>query len=145
MEEAIKKYNQFGKDQAKPELFHMNCAEVLLRSANDSYDLNLGEEVYHLMQGFGGGFYAERTCGAFTGALAGLGAIYSKSRPTRQADIKAAAQLLVEEFESEFGSLDCDYIKEHFRDRQSGCGPVKLRAGQVMKRVIKQMEEAANE
>lgn len=145
MEEAVKKYNQFGKDRIEPELFHMNCAEVLLRSANDVYDFKLGEEVYQMMQGFGGGFYVGKTCGAFSGALAALGLIYGKQRPTTQAEAKKAAQFLVDEFESVFGSLNCDYIKEHFRDPQSGCGPVKLRAAQAMKRVIKRMEASEDE
>ena len=41
MEKHIGIYNAFGKD--KPEevqpQYHMNCAEVLLRAANDEYDL----------------------------------------------------------------------------------------------------------
>lgn len=145
MEKNIEKYNQFGKNEAEAELFHMNCAEVLLRSANDSYQLGLNEEAYKLMQGFGGGFYSGKTCGAFSGALAALGSLYTKKRPTKQEEIKEAAKLLVEEFEKEFGSLDCDYIKEKHKDPINGCNPVKLRAGQVMERVVKRMKEQGYE
>lgn len=146
MKRHIERYNAFGKD--KPELdwplFHMNCAEVLLRGANDKYGLNLKEESFQMIQGFGGGFYCERTCGAFSGALAALGALYTEERPSDQAKMTRAAKLLVKEFEEEFGSLNCDYIKEHYRDPVTGCDPVKLRGGKALDRVIETMESERN-
>lgn len=147
MKEFIQKYNQFGKEGSESDqaMYHMNCAEVLLRSANDCYQLDLEEKSYKLIQGFGGGFYAGKTCGAFSGALAGLGVLYTKERPNEQQAIKQAAQFLVEEFEKAFGSLDCNSIKEAYRDPITGCNPVKLRAGQVMEQVIKRMKEQGYE
>ena len=65
-----------------------------------------------MLQGFGAGFYSERTCGAFSGSLAALSAMFTEERPSEQEKTIRAAKLLVEEFEKEFGSLDCDYIKK---------------------------------
>lgn len=143
MEKRIGIYNAFGKDKPEEEQpqYHMNCAEVLLRAANDEYDLQLQEVSFRMLQGFGAGFYSERTCGAFSGSLAALSAMFTEERPSEQEKTTRAAKLLVEEFEKEFGSLDCDYIKKNHRDEVVGCNPVKLRAGQVFDRVVKALEE----
>ncbi len=84
MVKYIDVYNQYGKDQPEERqpLYHMNCAEVLLRTANAEYRLGLDEKDFKLMAGFGGGFYSEKTCGAFTGALAALSAKYAQDRPS---------------------------------------------------------------
>lgn len=144
MDEYVGIYNAFGKDKAVEEQarYHMNCAEALLRAANDKYEINLPEESFRMLQGFGAGFYSERTCGAFSGSLAALSAIYTEERPSDQAKMTRAAKLLVEEFEKEFGSLDCDYIKRHHRDEVAACNPVKLRAGQVFDRVVAALDKA---
>ena len=143
MEKQVEIYNAFGKDKSKVEqpLYHMNCAEVLLRAANDKYNLNLNEDSFRMLQGFGAGFYSERTCGAFSGSLAALGVLYTEERPSDQAKMTRAAKLLVKEFEEEFGSLNCDYIKAHCKDPVSGCNPVKLRAAKVFNRVVEAMEK----
>lgn len=143
MEEYVKIYNSFGNDKPKEEqpLYHMNCAEVMLRAANDKYNLNLSEESFRMLQGFGAGFYSERTCGAFSGSLAALGVLYTEKRPSDQAKMTKAAKLLVKEFEDEFGDLNCDYIKAQHRDSVTGCNPVKIRAGKVFNRVVEAMEK----
>ena len=136
MEKYVEIYNAFGKDKpvAEQSQYHMNCAEVLLRSANERYDLNLPPESFRMLQGFGAGFYSEKTCGAFSGSLAALGALYTEERPSDQAKMTRAAKLLVEEFEKEFGSLDCDNIKKHHRDEVAACirlnyGPARFLIG----------------
>ena len=143
MEKIVETYNAFGKDKPEAEQpqYHMNCAEVLLRAANDKHELNLPEVCFCMLQGFGAGFYSEKTCGAFSGSLAALGALYTEERPSDQAKMTRAAKLLVAEFEKEFGSLDCDYIKKHHRDAVTACNPVKLRAAQVFDRVIEKLEK----
>lgn len=137
----VEVYNAYGSDQPadKREQYHMNCAEVLLRTGNSEYELNLPEEAFKMMQGFGGGFNSGRTCGAFCGALATLSAMYGEDRPSTQDKAKKASKLLVEEFEKEFGSLDCSYIKEHHRDEVKACDPVKERAAGVLARVVEKM------
>ncbi|WKY47119.1 C-GCAxxG-C-C family (seleno)protein [Eubacteriaceae bacterium ES3] len=144
METLVEKYNQVGSDAPDElkEQYHMCCSEVLLAAANEAYNLNLPGEAFKLIQGFGGGFYSEKVCGAFSGALAGLGAMYAKDRPTDMKEIKMAAKFLVEEFEKEFTTLDCDVIKAKYRDEITACDGVKCRAGLVLERVVTRMEEA---
>ncbi|MEG0378476.1 MAG: C-GCAxxG-C-C family (seleno)protein [Eubacterium sp.] len=135
-------YNAYGSDQPDNlrEQYHMNCAEVLLRTGNAEYDLGLDEKAFKMMQGFGGGFYSGYTCGAFSGALAAISARYAEDRPSKQEKAQKAAKLFVEEFIKEFGSLNCTAIKEQHRDEKTGCDPVKVRAADVMKRVVNQMD-----
>lgn len=143
MKEYVEIYNAFGKDKPVEErsLYHMNCAEVLIRAANDQYDLKLSDDSFRMLQGFGAGFYSERTCGAFSGALAALGVLYTEERPSDQAKMTRAAKLLVSEFEEEFGSINCDYIKAHHRDPVSACNPVKIRTAEVFNRVVEAIEK----
>jgi len=147
MEKLVEKYNAFGKDKplAEQPLYHMNCAETLLRAANDKYDFGLTADSFKMLQGFGAGFYSERTCGAFSGALAALGLLYTEERPSDQAKMTKAAKLLVREFETEFGSIDCDQIKKQHRDPVAACNPVKIRAAQAFNRVVAEMEKAVKE
>ena len=135
-------YNAYGKDQPeeKQALYHMNCAEVLLRTGNAQYELGLPEEVFKTVQGLGGGFYSGHTCGAFIGAAMVLSARYAEERPSEQEKVKKASKLLVEEFKKEFGSLDCSYIKENHADEATGCVPVKERAAAVMERVVAMLD-----
>ncbi|MEG0075860.1 MAG: C-GCAxxG-C-C family protein [Eubacterium sp.] len=137
-------YNAYGSDQPENlrEHYHMNCAEVLLRTGNAQYDLGLEDKDFKMMQGFGGGFYSGYTCGAFCGALAVLSMKYAEDRPSKQEKAQKATKLFVEEFIKEFGSLDCSYIKEHHRDEKLACDPVKARAVTVLEKVIAQMEAA---
>lgn len=135
-------YNNYGLDQPEElrEKYHMNCAEVLLRTANAEYGLNLPEAAFDMMQGFGAGFNCGKTCGAFCGSLAALSAMFAEKRPSDQAKAKRAAKLLAEAFDKEFGSLDCEAIKEKYRDPVTKCNPVKERAWKVFTEVVAKVE-----
>ncbi|MDO4288533.1 MAG: C-GCAxxG-C-C family protein [Eubacterium sp.] len=137
-------YNAYGKDQPedKQALYHMNCAEVLLRCGNAEFELGLPEETFKLVQGLGGGFCSGRTCGAFVGAAMALSARYAEDRPSAQEKAKLASKLLVQEYLKEFGSLDCDDIKAKYRDEVRACDPVKERAAKVMARVVAMVDAA---
>ncbi len=50
-----------------------NCAESVLRAANDTYQLGVSQEDITLVSAFGGGMGCGKTCGALCGAMAVLG------------------------------------------------------------------------
>lgn len=139
---TIDQYNAFGKDKPEEEqaLYHMNCAEVMLRTANDDFNLGLLEKDFKMMAGFGAGFYSGKTCGAFIGALAALGVLFAKDRPSKREEVQEGAQRLYKAFFDEFGAIDCDALKPLYRDPVTGCDPVKTRAYEVFKRVVVQMD-----
>ena len=47
-----------------------NCAETILRAANEEYHLGLNEDSFRLVSGFGVGMGCGGTCGALSSAMA---------------------------------------------------------------------------
>lgn len=129
----IESENKYGDKKA---LYHYNCAETLLNSCNDYYKLGLDEKMLKIMVPFGGGFYSERTCGAFTGGVAALGAMFAEDKPSSNVKLKEMTKKWVEVFEKEFGSLECKDIKPIHRDEVKGCGPVMERAAELFESII---------
>ena len=127
-------YNSYGLDRPEKErpYYHMNCAEILLRTANDEYDLGLDESAFQMMIGFGSGFYSGKTCGSFVGALAALSRRYSEERPSKQEKVKKGAKLLADAFVKEFGSMDCADIKHLYPD----CTPIKKKTFELLQEVF---------
>lgn len=121
-------------------LYHKNCAEILLLAANEKYNLGIDDKFVKAVCPFGGGIQSEKTCGALLGAVATLGIMYAEDRPCTNDKLKYITKRFVEEFEKEFGSIDCKSIKEHHRSETEGCNPVKIRAAEVLERVIKETE-----
>lgn len=121
-------------------LYHKNCAEILLLAANEKYNLGIDDRFIKAVCPFGGGIQSEKTCGALLGATAALGIMYAEDRPCTNDEMKNITKRFVEEFEKEFGALDCKSIKEHHRSEIEGCNPVKIRAAEVFERVRKETE-----
>ena len=134
--EALNKEELLYNEDERP-LYHKNCAEILLLSANEKYELGLDDRFIKAVCPFGGGLQSEKTCGALLGALSAIGIMYAEDRPCTNDKMKDLTKNLVEEFEKEFGAIDCKYIKEHHRSETEGCSLVKIRAAEVFERVIK--------
>jgi len=64
----------YGNDQ------DLNCAEKVLRGANQAYDLGLDLEALKLASGFGGGLGIGRVCGAVTAPVSVLGQLFVKEK-----------------------------------------------------------------
>lgn len=90
-----------------------NCAEALLRAANDAYALGLSEDALRLMGGYGGGFGCGETCGALCAALAALSAALVEGRAHATPGFREACTEYVADFHEAFGSLMCREIKPH--------------------------------
>jgi C_GCAxxG_C_C family probable redox protein len=88
---------------------HLNCAQTVLRFA--SLVLDLAPDPVPAAQYFGGGIARTgQACGAVSGAALSLGFrdLYLGSpAPARRAADVAKLQLLVQDFEAEFGGLGC--------------------------------------
>ncbi len=138
MKEIVDKINKQELSYSVEERpkYHINCAETLLMAANEEYKLGLDERFIKAVCPFGGGIQSEKTCGALLGAIAALGIMYTEEKPSTNDKMKEITKKLVEEFEKEFGSLDCAYIKANHRSETEGCNPVKLRTAEVFERVM---------
>ena len=110
----------------------LNCAECVLRSFMDIYEVNVPDEVICMATGFGGGMgHTKNTCGAITGAVLALGLVKGRRDPFGPKDEMAARvkQLqgeiypvfgqMVEEMKAHFGTLICSEMAQQFEDFDS--------------------------
>lgn len=117
-------------------LYNYNCAETLLNACNDYYKLGLDKKTFKAIVPFGGGFYSEKACGVLTGGIAALGVMYSEDKPTDNNKVKEITQQWVKAFEEEFSHSDCKEIKPIYRNPETGCTNVILRAAELLESII---------
>lgn len=114
----------------------LNCAETMLYAANEAYQLQLPHSALKLAAGFGGGMGINSTCGALTGGVMALSAIFVKERGHESDYIKVLNAELFDSFKNKMDSIDCSYLKEHYRSPQDECHPIIVQAAQIVEALI---------
>jgi len=114
----------------------LNCAETILYAANRAYGLQLPHSALKLAAGFGGGMGIGATCGALTGSIMALSAIFVKDRGHESDYVKTLNAELFESFRSRMESIDCDYLKKHYRSPADSCHPIILAAAEITEALI---------
>ena len=110
----------------------LNCAECVLRTFMDVYEVNVPDEVICMATGFGGGMgHTKNTCGAITGAVLALGLLKGRRDPFGpkeemgdrikhlQNEIYPVFGRMVEEIEAKYGTLICSEMSQPFGDFES--------------------------
>ncbi len=107
------KVREYSLDWGGDAPHRFNCAEVMFRAINDTYDLKLGESELKLASGFGGGMCVESVCGILTGAIMGMSAAFSNDAPPYKCSaLSEKVKALMESFEDAFGSIECAAIRD---------------------------------
>ena len=88
-----------------------NCAESVLRAANDYYGLGLHDRDMILISGFGAGIQSGATCGAFLSAVSVLSFRYVQQKAHESADVNPVVNRLIVRFQQKMDSLVCADIK----------------------------------
>ena len=88
-----------------------NCAESLLRAANDYYHLDLHDQDMILCGGFGAGMQAGLTCGALLSAISVLSMKYIRAKAHESEDINPVVNRLLADFTGRMQSIMCADIK----------------------------------
>ncbi len=114
----------------------LNCSETVLHAADRVYGLNLPPEALKLAAGFGGGMGIEKTCGGLTGGVMALSAIFVKKSAHEGEYCKELTSEFLSRVTEEMGSLDCDYLKEHYRDDVTGCTPTVEKIVVILEAII---------
>ena len=117
-----------------------NCAETIIRAANEYYNLGLHDYDMKLVGCYGGGIQTGNTCGAFLSAAAVLSMKYIEQRAHESADIRPAAMLLTKRFNEIFPSTLCREIKPVFFDKTVRCQRTVETACDVLEAVIAEYE-----
>ena len=90
---------------------NFNCAESVLRTANEEYKLGLDERALCTAGGFGGGMGCGSSCGALCGAIQALGAAMLSGRAADCPGFREKCAAYCREFEKTFGSTLCSDLK----------------------------------
>ena len=115
-----------------------NCAESVLRAANEAYHLGLSERDFALFSGFGGGMGCGGVCGALSGSLAALGVIYPTTKLAQPDGIKKDNARLVAEFTQALSAVNCDDIQpKHFTEAFRCVEAVMLAADVLEKHIAR--------
>lgn len=109
-----------------------NCAEAVLRAANDAYALGLSQDALRLAGGFGGGMGAGETCGALSGAIMALSALLIEDRAHVTPDFRETCAAFLARFGEAFGSLVCRDIKPRCVREGCRCLEAVLRAAALL-------------
>lgn len=91
-----------------------NCAETILRAANEEYNFGLNEDSFRLVSGFGGGMGCGDTCGALSSAMAVISTFLVEERAHATEGFKEKCAEFCEKFERELGSTKCSVLKEKY-------------------------------
>ncbi len=119
----------------------LNCAESMIYGANETYGLNLNQQVLDTMSSFGGGMGVESVCGALTGGLAVLGVMFTYNKALDSEKRKAIITDFYKAFEKRFGTDNCQKIKATFRDDTVGCQNVVKWSAEILEEVIRKYKE----
>lgn len=121
----------------------MNCAEALLRAANDEYGLGIGPEGLKMMAGFGGGMGLENNCcGALSGAVAAISARFTKTKGHENPEVKELCRSFLSRFMGKHGNIFCGPLKERHKhaDEKLRCLAVVEMAARELEDVMKEAE-----
>jgi len=114
----------------------LSCSETVLHGADRVYGLNLPREALKLAAGFGGGMGIEKTCGGLTGGIMALSSIFVKKSAREGEYCKELTGEFLHRVIGEMGSLDCDYLKEHYRDEVTECKPTVEKIVVILEEII---------
>ncbi len=108
-------YSKYYYDQ------NYNCAETMIRAANEYYDLKLHDRDMIMVGGYGAGIQTGNTCGAILSAVSVLSMKYVEQKAHESKDIKPITTELIRRFNIKYGSILCKDIKPQSFDPQFRC------------------------
>lgn len=118
-----------------------NCAEAVVRAANDDYQLGIPEDGLKLLSGFGGGMCCGKTCGAVCGALAILSQRIVEGKAHATDGFKEKCAGLVGKMEQALETVTCEQLKaKHFKD-DTHCYEVVETAYGVLAAYLKELDQ----
>lgn len=117
-----------------------NCAEAVLRAANDYYGLGLHDTDMILVGAYGAGIQCGSSCGAVLAAAAVLSMKYVVAKAHESQDIKPVVVKLMRKFNEKYGSTLCKDIKPQSFKPEYRCQMTVETACDVLEATIEEYE-----
>ena len=118
-----------------------NCAETLLRAANDYYDLKLHDRDMIMVGAYGAGIQCGNTCGAVLAAASVLSMKYVEAKAHESEDIRPVVMKLMRKFNAKYGSTLCKDIKPQSFKPEYRCKMTVETACDILEDTINEYEE----
>ncbi|MFP4478810.1 MAG: C-GCAxxG-C-C family protein [Candidatus Izemoplasmatales bacterium] len=115
---------------------HLNCSETILYFGNEYYQLNLNKSALKAMSGFGGGMFEEDLCGIVSGGVSVISMVLTNKTAYQSHKLSDAVIAYKKRIKDAFHSINCRIIKAKFRDENSGCDDVIIKAIDIMVETI---------
>lgn len=114
-----------------------NCAEAVIRAANDEYDLGINEQGLKAFGGFGGGMQCGNVCGALSGGLGAISAKEIKTCAHQTESLAPKCRAMMDGFKEKFGSAFCTKVKADHSSKTQRCWKVVEGAAEVLEEIMK--------
>lgn len=128
-------YSKYYHDQ------NYNCAETIIRAANDYYDLKLHDRDMIMLAAYGGGIQTGNTCGAILAAVSVLSMKYVEQKAHDSKNIKPITTDLIRRFNEKYGSILCKEIKPQSFDPQLRCQKTVETACDILEAVLSEYDD----
>ena len=114
----------------------LNCSETMLWAANTVYNMGLDKPALKLAAGFGRGMGIGSTCGALTGAVMVLSHLFVKEKAHESDYISELTSEFLYIFKEGTDSISCDFLRDKYRDPETGFTPVVYKAAIILEQII---------
>ena len=128
-------YEKYYYDQ------NYNCAETMIRAANEYYDLGLHDRDMIMLGGYGAGMQTGNTCGAILAAVSVLSMKYVEQKAHESSDIRPVTTAFIREFNKRYGSILCKDIKPQSFDPKFRCKKTIETACDILEEVLEEYEK----
>ena len=121
-----------------------NCAETIIRAANEYYELGLHDRDMIMVGAYGAGIQCGNTCGAVLSAVAVLSMKYVEARAHESEDIKPVVMKLMRKFQAKYGSTLCKDIKPQSFKPEYRCRMTIEASCDILEETIAEFEAERN-
>ncbi|MGN0437377.1 MAG: C-GCAxxG-C-C family protein [Lachnospiraceae bacterium] len=121
-----------------------NCAETIIRAANEYYELGLHDRDMIMVGAYGAGIQCGNTCGAVLSAAAVLSMKYVEAKAHESEDIKPVVMKLMRKFQAKYGSILCKDIKPQSFKPEYRCRMTIEASCDILEETIAEFEAERN-
>ncbi|MGN0385016.1 MAG: C-GCAxxG-C-C family protein [Lachnospiraceae bacterium] len=121
-----------------------NCAETIIRAANEYYELGLHDRDMIMVGAYGAGIQCGNTCGAVLSAAAVLSMKYVEAKAHESEDIRPVVMKLMRKFQAKYGSTLCKDIKPQSFKPEYRCRMTIEASCDILEETIAEFEAERN-